>query len=185
MLGGNTDTGTVTQTGFYTAPDGQPAQLPITISVEGGGLAAAASVDVLAPESLLQGLGVVQSLSFLEGLQRLYTAELGVLGASAGGTSPQGVPSSTIFEVNDQGERRQVLNLPGEDLSKIVPFRARNGREYLLMAGRASGQIIRLDPLTGTTQTVAGGLAAPSAITFDTGGRLVSGYRHRNLHRES
>ena len=94
-------------------------------------------MDVLDPASLLQGLGVVQSLSFLEGLQRLYTAELGALGPSNGELSTQGGLSSTVFEIDDQGQRREVINLPGEDLSKIVPFRARDGQEYLLMAGNA------------------------------------------------
>ena len=173
VVGGSADTGTVTQEGFYSAPDGQPSKLPITISVEGDGLAAAASVDVLAPESLIRGLGIVQSLSFLEGLQRLYTAEFSVLGPTGSELGTQGSGSSSIFEIDEQGQRSEVLSLPGEDLSKIIPFVARDGQEYLLMAGRASGQIIRLDPQTAATRTVAENLAAPSAITFDSGGDLL------------
>ncbi len=134
-------------------------------------------MDVLDPASLLQGLGVVQSLSFLEGLQRLYTAELGALGPSNGELSTQGGLSSTVFEIDDQGQRREVINLPGEDLSKIVPFRARDGQEYLLMAGRASGQIIRLNPVTAATQTVADGLDACTGIIYlslQAEGRVVA-----------
>lgn len=170
--GGDAESGTITAVGLYSAPALEPGLLPVTVSAEGDGRAAAGAVDVLNPQTLLDGLGLVQSLSYLEGLQRLYTAELTGAGPGPAGT-PQGDISSSVYEFDEQGQRSEVINLPDEDVSKIVPFQARDGREYLLLAGRASGQVIRLDPQTAATLTVADGLNALSTITFDLDGGLL------------
>ena len=173
VLGGSAETGTVTQAGLYTAPDVQPSQLPITISAEGDGLAASAAVDVLDAQTQIQGLGSVRSLAFLERRQSLYIAEaIGQDPAARVLGVEEGV-SSRLLEINDQGERTEVLSLPGENLAKIIAFEARDGQEYLLMAGQASGQIIRFDPRTKATQTVSSGLDAPTTITFDSSGDLL------------
>ncbi len=168
--GGHGDSGTISAAGLYSAPALVPALLPVTVSAEGDDRAAAGAVDILNPQTLLDGLGLVQSLSYLEGLQRLYTAELGV---GAGPGAPQGDISSSVFEFDEQGQRSEVITLAGEDVSKMLAFAARDGREYLLMAGRAGGRIIRLDPQTAATLTVADGLNAPSTITFDLDGSLL------------
>ena len=61
---GSPETGTVTQAGLYTAPDVQPADLPIVVSAEGGGLVASAAVGVLAVQTQVQDLGNVRSLAY-------------------------------------------------------------------------------------------------------------------------
>lgn len=80
------------------APETSPARLPVSITAEFEDQSASASVDILSRHVLVAGQGQVQSVTYLEGVSRLYVAELGVGGASA--RSPAGL-SSAIVDVTE------------------------------------------------------------------------------------
>jgi len=173
VVGGSPATGTINTGGTYQAPVGVPTQLPVTVSAAGDQQLAAASVDVLSKQVLIGGLGRVQSVAYLGGLQRLYTAELKVLGG-AGLRAPQ-AEETNILDVTGTAPEL-VLNYPGEEISKMVSFVGIDQKEYLLLAARTSGKILRLNPLTQQSVEVATGLNAPAAIVIDplTGDLLVA-----------
>ena len=174
--GGNANVGRIDSTGLYTAPAAQPSKLPVTVVAAGSGVAASASVDVLAAQTLLGNLGVVQSLSFLDSLQRLFTAEYSVGGGNLSTLAPAGSPAfSEIF--SSSPDNRDPLNrFDGENIRKIVSFTARDGMEYLLASGGVTGRIYRIDPRNGTFQVVASGLSSPGTMVRDplTGDLLVA-----------
>lgn len=164
--GGNGEFGTVSQSGLYQAPAGQPSPLPVTVAVEGNGQAASVWVDVLQSQTFMDGFGTVQSVSFLEGLQRLYTAEVaGLAGAGISGQSPAGGLASAVFEVTPQ-DREMLVEFAGDELTKMVPFEARDGNEYLILAARTSGRILRLNPQTRAVREIAV-QNQPAALAFD------------------
>ena len=124
---------------------------------------------------LVGELGLLQSVVYLEGLAKLYVAELGVGGASADERSAQG-GGSVILDVTS-GDRTLVREFPGEDVAKIIAYQQPDGTESLLVAGRATGQIYRLtveEPIN--LEVIAAGLNAPVAIALDppTGDLLVA-----------
>ncbi len=168
--GGNDTVGTIGADGLYRAPEALPEKLPVTISAQLANLTAGASVDVISPQVLYGGLGLVQSIAYLSGQQRLFSAELLVLGQTEGSLTPTGASpgDSAVFDVTG-GERISLASFPGEDIPKMIPFRPGDGGEYLLMAARTSGRILRLDPDSGESVTVASGLDSPSAIVLDPG----------------
>ncbi len=175
MMGGSADVGTIDSNGLYTAPEAQPAKLPVTVVATGTSAAASASVDVIAAQTLLGNLGVVQSLSFLNSLQRLYTAEFSVGGGGPAATSPAGPPFSEIF-ASTPDDRSSLIRFDGDEIRKIVPFSARDGNQYLLASGGFTGQIYRIDPQNGTVQIVTSGLSSPGVMVEDplTGDLLVA-----------
>ena len=175
MPGGSAQLGTISSTGNFQAPASSPMRLPVSITVEIGDQAASASVDVVSRQVLVGGLGLVQSVAYLEGLARLFVAELGVGGASASEGSPQG-GGSVILDVTSES-RIEVRQFPGEDVAKILAYRQPDGRESLLVAGRGTGQIYRLEveePIK--LEVIASGLNAPVAMALDspTGDLLVA-----------
>ena len=104
--GGSVLAGTIDDAGLYTAPDAQPQNLPVIVSAETPLAAASASIDVLEGVTRFRDLGVVQSLSFLESLGKLYSAELvGFGGGSPASLQPSGVPGSEIYTVSQTRER--------------------------------------------------------------------------------
>ncbi len=177
--GGDDTVGTITPAGVYTAPAEPPAQLPVVITAVAGPQSAGGSVDVISLQDLVSGLGFVQSLAFLGSLQRLYTAELGALGGFAAGTNTRRKPLqglvSTIFGTGEDGERVPVVDV-SDEVPKMIPFRGRDGQEYLLAAGLSTGQVLRIDPRSGDSRVVATGLVEPGALVLDpvTGNLLVA-----------
>lgn len=175
-LGGNFVLGTIDEHGKYTAPESQPAELPVTVTAEAPLSAAGASVDVLAPETVLENLGVVQSLSFLESLGKLFSAELVTLAGASNSLAPRPFPkaalapaggtSSQIYALDSQ-ERTLLAEFPGEDLRKLFPYRAANGKEYLLASAAVGQEIFRIDPENGDSQVVAKNLDVPDTMTLD------------------
>ena len=87
---GNTQTGTISGGGLYTAPAVLPAALPVTITVAADNQTAGASVDVQTKTVLVGGLGIVQSVAYLAGLERLYTSELSFGASPVGKKHPRG-----------------------------------------------------------------------------------------------
>ena len=164
--GGGALQGTVDPTGRYTAPAQIPGALPVVVTARIGEDTAGASTDVLSREVLAGDLGIVQSGAYLSGLQRVYTAELS-LGAGPGKKVAGVSESSTIFDVTG-GLSAQVAEFAGEDIPKMIPFQGIDDKEYLLLAGRTTGRIIRLNPETQQTTTVVTGLDEPVSLVLDS-----------------
>lgn len=177
--GGNAALGTVDGTGTYRAPAQVPIPLPITLAARSGDEAAGASIDILTKAALIQNLGVIQSIAYLSALQRLFTAELIALSPLEGvqplGADPANAAQTEIFQVTPT-VRLPVITLPNESVSKMIPFQSSAGTEFLLMTGRDTGRVIRLDPVTNEIRTVATGLNQPNALVLDpvTGDLLVA-----------
>ncbi len=175
MEGGIPLLGTISNTGNFQAPAASPMRLPISITAEIGDQAASASVDVVVRQVLVGGLGLLQSVVYLERLAKLYVAELGVGGASADARAPQG-GGSVILDVTS-GDRTLVQEFPGEDVAKILAYQQPDGTQSLLVAGRGTGQIYLLtveEPIK--LEVIASGLNAPRALAVDppTGDLLVA-----------
>ena len=163
--GGTLQTGTISGTGLYTAPSVIPPALPVTIMAMADNQTAGASVDVQTKTVLVGGLGIVQSVVYLAGLERLYTSELSFGASPSRRKSPQGSEQSTIFDVTTGAQ--QSVAVFGNDIPKMVPYLAADGKEYLLLAGRTSGSIVRLDPPSRTSAEVVSGLNAPNSLVID------------------
>ena len=168
--GGNSITGTISAAGVLSAPSSAPSPLPVTVTARAANQTAGVSVDVLSRQLLLGDLGVVQSVAYLAGLQRLYTSELAgsvaPLGIALRHGSPPGF-DSTIFDVTS-APRQKIADFTTENIPKMVPFVGVYGREYLLLAASTSGRIIRLDPENQQITDVASGLDAPAAIAINS-----------------
>ncbi|MDA2932823.1 hypothetical protein MYX82_00615 [Acidobacteria bacterium AH-259-D05] len=173
LSGGESETGTISQDGTYQAPESVPDPRVLTITAEAQGQVAGASVDILEKESLLSSLSLVQSIVFLASLEKLYTAELTILSTSeAGGQSADIAPvqestDSEIFQVGAELVKESLANFPSEEISKMISFSASDGKEFLLLAAKTSGRIIRLDPITQDRQEVATGLNQPESMVID------------------
>ena len=172
--GGGAVQGRVDGTGRYTAPAQVPQALPVVVTARIGEDTAGASTDVLSREVLAGDLGVVQSVAFLSGLAKVYTAELS-LGAGPQKSVAGVSESSTIFDVT-AGLPAQVAQFAGEDIPKMIAFAGSDGKEYLLLAARTTGRVIRLNPQTQQTTTVVTGLDEPVSLVLDpvTGDLLVA-----------
>ncbi len=177
VVNGNAALGTITATAngaTYTAPAMIPTMLPVTIGAQNQGQSAAASVDLVTRQSLVSGLGDVRSVAYLKGLQRLYSAELAVGAADSGGPRRQTSGNSLIVEVTK--ERKTVVTIPGEDITKMIPFTGADRRDYLLVTAANAGQVLRINPANRTFVAVATGLNAPTTLVEDpgTGNLLVA-----------
>ena len=182
FAGGTPTQGTIAMDGTYTAPSEVLLPRVVTVSAEVDNQTAAASVDVLEKETLLTSLSIVQSVVYLGSLQQLYTAELTVLGSSEAGSQPadqrpaQDSFDSEIFEVAPGPVKTSLASFSGDEISKMISYTANNGQEFLLLAAKTSGKVIRLDPATGATTEVATGLNQPESMVIDpvTGDLLVA-----------
>ena len=179
--GGDSEKGTVSNQGVYQAPPIIPDPQVVTVSVEFEGQGAGASVDILDKEALISGLKLVQAVAFLGVLQKLFTAELTILSPQEGGSRPsEQAPAqesdSEVFEVAPGVGPISVAVFPGEEIVKMIPFEASNGQEFLLLAGKTNGRIIRLNPITGESTDVATGLDEPTTLVIDpvSGNLLVA-----------
>ena len=174
--GGDSTVGTIDNQGNYTAP----AQVPedsrtVSVSATVGSQTAGASLDILEKETLFSSVSIVQSVVYLGSLANLYTAELSILGGSGSGAQPaaidpaQGSTDSEIFTVPAGLVKASLAQFPNEEISKMISFTASDQQEYLLLAAKTSGKIIRLDPNTpgGDPTDVATGLDGPTALVLD------------------
>jgi hypothetical protein len=174
--GGSAKTGTISTSGRYSAPAQLEVDLPVTVSGVFSNQKSAASVDLLAREQVLTGRGLILSVAYLRSLSRLYTAELSGtvgLGVVPTGTEPA-AGETAIFDVTAPSVQK-VLSLPGEEVSKMIPFEA-GGQEFLLLAAKTSGKVISVDPVHKTSKELVTGLASPTALVIDplTGDLLVA-----------
>ena len=176
VSGGSAALGTLDGSGLFRAPAVLPDELPLTITARVGPSTVGASVDVITTSNLVADRGIVQSVAYLSGLNRLYTSELSASGSPLlSGAVPAGSEDSTIFDVTGMPVS-QVRAFPTENIPKIIEYRAGDDQDYLLMAARSSGAILRLEPLTSSVREVASGFDSPNAIVLDpvTGALLVA-----------
>ena len=123
-------------------------------------------MDLISEQELVGDLGIVQSVAYLGGLDRLYSAELTALAEPAQRKRPAGFLESSVFDITPPETRLQITGLD-DTITQMIAFLARDGREYLLFCASESGTVQRLDPTSGETTIVASGLNAPQAIAFD------------------
>ncbi len=177
LEGGNSSVGTVSASGRYTAPAVIPEDLPVTITAAAGSGLVGGSIDILSPEAFFAPSGTPQSVAYLESSQRVYFSELafGSLSAAGAGALPSGSSSARVVEVVGQTSNT-LLELPGDEIPKMIPYTAGDGDEYLLLAAKISGRVLRLDPRNAQATAVATGLDQPTALVFDPVGEelLVS-----------
>lgn len=182
--GGNAQFGTIAADGTYTAP----AQVPflsriVTVAAAGDFQSAGASVDVLEKEAILAPTErIVQSVTYLGSLKRLYIAELAVL-SSAGrfsepqSTSPTQNNNSELLEIASPGAPKVlVAKFDNETIVKMITFTSSDGQEFLLLAGQETGQIYRFDPVKKQSVVVVSGLDQPNALVINplSGNLLVA-----------
>ena len=177
--GGNDFVGTITPDGEYTAPDQGSLPRTLTVTAEVNSQTGGASVDVIEKTTLLTSTQIIQSVAYLNSLDRLYTAELAILSTSSSAGSPdqpaalslpaQGeVTNSEIFEIVSPGATKQSVALfEDEKIAKIIPFQASNGSQFLLLLAQTSGKVIRFNPQTKELKDVAQGLNQPTAMVLD------------------
>ena len=165
--GGSPQFGTISSTGVYTAPAIVVPDLPITVSARSGNQSAAAGVDLISEQELVGDLGMVQSVAYLGGLDRLFSAELVALAEPAREERPAGFLDSAVFDITPPDTRFQLAGFD-DTITNMISFLARDGREYLFFCGSDSGTVQRLDPVSGDTTVVASGLNSPQAIAFDS-----------------
>ncbi len=175
-LGGAAGTGNISSTGKFTAPRAVPARQVVTITAETPAQTAGASADILDQVPFISGLSVIQSITFLDTLGKVYSAELAALASDPlpGPVRATASGNSQIFEVSPFVPKLAIATFPGEAIPKIVPFNADDGKQYLLLAAQTSGRIIRLNPVTRDFRYVASGLDQPSSLVIDpTSGDLL------------
>ena len=165
--GGSAQFGTISSTGVYTAPAIVVADLPITVSARSGNQSTAAGVDLISEQELVGDLGIVQSVAYLGGLDRLFSAELVALAEPAREERPAGFLDSAVFDITPPDTRFQLAGFD-DTITSMISFLARDGREYLFFCASDSGTVQRLDPISGATTVVASGLNSPQAIVFDS-----------------
>ena len=179
IAAGDPSVGTIDSTGLYQAPSSKPEPSVITISAASGDLSGGASVDVLSSQSLISGLGVLQSIVYMQSLQRLYEVELSGLSLQAAGrgTSLQVTSgdASELFQVQPPNVKTSVRQFD-DNIVKLIAYPASDGKEYMLLLGKSSGQILRLEPISGASRIVYTGLNQPMSMALDsaTGSVLVA-----------
>ena len=166
-VGGNATVGTITGEGGYRAPALIPEDQPVTVAANSETAAVGASVDVLSSEVFRSDLGILQSVAYLGGLQKLFTAELVAAASPPGFSGPvQAVFSTRIVDVTEEVSETLAL-IPDEEVAKMIAFVGDNLQEYLLMSATNSGRILRLDPRSGAFTAVASELNQPTALALD------------------
>ena len=175
FVGGTDSLGTIDDNGLYSAPGAALAGLPVTIAAQTESITVSASVDIISPQTLLENLGQVQSVAFLESIGRLFIAELIVSDGPSSAVAPSGGVASEIYSAN-MDDRRLLVRLEGEDIQKILAFEAPDESQFLLASATNSGTILRVDPVSGDSFPVAEELDRPSTMVLDpqTGNLLVA-----------
>ncbi len=151
--------GEINPGGVYQAASTAP-ELPVTVLAEQGGRVGSATLDVLSTAPFESSLDNVVASAYSEFRRVLYAAR------SAG----QGVDLLRV----DPGSTSFLGSVNGE-IGGMTPFQDYTGREYLLLTERASGILVRFDPLENQTRDVVGGFENPGAMAFDpvTGNLVV------------
>ena len=184
IKGGNDTFGTITSSGTtggtYKAPAKAPAPRTLTIqaSATSGNNSGASSIDVVQREQLTGGLTLVTAVAYLESLQRFFVAEQQLLTGAPSIGFAAATANTQISEVTKSGStttNTKFQAISGDTIAKMLPY-DNGGTSYLLLAGRDSGKIYRLDVAGKTLATVVSGLNQPTSMALDptTGNLLVA-----------
>ena len=174
--GGNATAGRINGEGRYTAPALIPEDQPVTVAASSETEAVGASVDVLSAEAFRSDLGILQSVVYLGGLQKLFTAELVAAASPPGFSGPVQTAFSTRIVDVTEGTSRTVETIVDQEVAKMIPFESADGGEHILMSATNTGHVLRLDPGSGAITEIALGLDQPTALVLDVidGGLLVA-----------
>lgn len=165
VTGGSASLGTISAAGSYRAPATPPSPQAITVTAELGTQIGGATADILSKQTLVAGLGIVQSVAYLGASAKLFDAEIATLSSAKGQAAT--TTTSGVFEISPAGLKTSVATYNGEFVAKMIPFTAQDGKEYLLLAGQTTGRIVRLNPSTKQSVDVASGLNQPSSLVID------------------
>lgn len=113
----------------------------------------------------------------MESLSRFFVAEQQVL-SSAPGVGFAAGGTSNISEITTSGgtqTKTLFQPIPGDTIAKMLPYTS-GSKNYLLLAGRDTGKIYRLDVASKALATVTTGLIQPNSMAADpiTGNLLVA-----------
>ncbi len=160
IVGGDAEVGTIDSLGVYHAPASPPGTLPVTVSAERGAERAGATVDLLPVPETLVDLGLLETVAYSSAENRLYAAEISSqIGGSGGEAGTQ------VLDLTN-GSQRLLASLQGEEVSKIIVHRL-NDRDYLFLAVRSAGVVVRLDPDTLESRIVVQSLSWPESLAID------------------
>ena len=165
--------GQIMQDGTYMAPGSAPQGQPVTIAASTSNNIGAAAADIVLAEEFLSGFGLLQSLVHLEALDALFTAELFAASGLSVTAHPAGAQTTKVFEVQSQNSRVEIAKFANETISKMLPFQASDGGEYLILANQTSGEIVGLDPGAPVPVVIQAGLNQPTTMAYDAQGNLV------------
>ena len=165
--------GQIAQGGAYTAPGSAPQAQPVTITASTSDNIGAAAADIVVAEEFLSGFGFLQSLVHLEALDALFTAELFATDGPSVAAHPAAGQTTKVFEVQSQSSRVEIAEFADQTISKMLPFQASDGSEYLILANQTSGEIVGLDPGAPVPIVIRAGLNQPTTMAYDAQGNLV------------
>ncbi len=168
--------------GLYTAPGKAPAPHTLTIQAasSAGNNSGASSIDVVQREQLTGGLTTITAVAYLENLKRFFVAEQKLISSAPAIGFAATTANTQIYEVVKSGST--TTNTPyipvisGDTIAKMLPYE-NGGKSYMLLAGRDSGKIYRLEISDAKTlKTVKSGFIQPTSMALDpiTGNLLVA-----------
>ncbi len=174
------DIGTISSAGLYTAPAKAPAPHTLTIhaAAASGNNSGASSIDVVQREQLIGGLTLVTAVAYLENLRRFFVAEQKIVSPAPSDGFAAPTANTQLSEVVIAGgvpTNVAFFSIAGDTIAKMLPYDS-GGKSYMLLAGRDSGKIYRLDIVGKILKTVVSGLNQPTAMALDpsTGNLLVA-----------
>lgn len=174
------DVGSISSGGLYTAPAKAPAPRTLTIqaSASTGNNSGASSIDVVQREQLTGGLTLVTAVAYMENLARFFVAEQKLATSAPSIGYAAGTYNTQISEVKKSGGTTSnvpFVAISGDTISKMLPYNDGTS-DYLLLAGKDTGKIYRLDTSGNPPKTVVSGLNQPTSMALDptTGNLLVA-----------
>ena len=172
--GGSAALGEIDEAGNYDAPAAFPEPAgPLTVVAEEDGLIAAATIDLLELSTFNQDpiAGFLIQLAYVPGVDALYA----ILNPGAGGAVPAGQILNSVIEI-EEDSHTMLVDLPGEEISDLLPFEASTEENFLLALSRGTDRILRIDLETGDATEIVSGLDGPLAMTWNpvTGNLLVA-----------
>ncbi len=173
---GNSTVGTISASGLYTAPKVAPVRRNLTIQATSGNSAGGSSLDIVQREKITGGLTVVSAVAYLDSLRRYFVAEQQILSGLSGGRDAAAAGNTKISGFDaPESPASFTLEIPNDTIAKMLPL-VDGGNSYLILAGRDSGKVYRLDVGSKRLATVVSGLNQPNSLAFEavTGDLLVA-----------
>ena len=172
--GGSAALGEIDEAGNYDAPAAFPEPAgPLTVVAKEDDLVAAATLDLLELGTFNQDSipGFLTQLAYVPAVDALYA----ILNPGAGGAVPAGQILNSVIEI-EEDSHTTLGDLPGEEISDLLPFEASVGESFLLALSWTTDRIFRVDLETGDATEIVSGLDGPVAMTWNpvTGNLLVA-----------